>query len=66
MTRQLRLWGLSLAPAISAVLGGGMLLSACGTVAGAGKTYRRLATRSAAGRRRRSTPLGCPNPESSV
>jgi len=37
MTRQLRLRGLSLALAISAVLGGGMLLSAWGTVAGAGQ-----------------------------
>jgi predicted small secreted protein len=32
-----RLRGLSLALAIFAVLGGGMLLSACGTVAGAGQ-----------------------------
>jgi predicted small secreted protein len=37
MTRQLRLRSLSLALAISAVLGGGMLLSACGTIAGAGQ-----------------------------
>jgi predicted small secreted protein len=37
MTRRLRLRGLSLALAIFAVLGGGMLLSACGTVAGAGQ-----------------------------
>jgi predicted small secreted protein len=37
MTLRLRLQGLSLALAIFAVLGGGMLLSACGTVAGAGQ-----------------------------
>ncbi|HEV2099030.1 MAG TPA: entericidin [Stellaceae bacterium] len=37
MTSHLRLRDLSLALAISAVLGGGMLLSACGTVAGAGQ-----------------------------
>jgi predicted small secreted protein len=36
MTRQLRLRSLSLALAISTVLGGGML-SACGTIAGAGQ-----------------------------
>jgi predicted small secreted protein len=37
MTLRLRLQGLSLVLAIFAVLGGGMLLSACGTVAGAGQ-----------------------------
>jgi predicted small secreted protein len=37
MTLRFRLRGLSLALAIFAVLGGGMLLSACGVVAGAGQ-----------------------------
>lgn len=37
MTLRLRLQGLTVALAIFAVLGGGMLLSACGTVAGAGQ-----------------------------
>jgi predicted small secreted protein len=37
MTLRLQLRGLSLVLAILAVLGGGMLLSACGTVAGAGQ-----------------------------
>jgi predicted small secreted protein len=37
MTLRLRLRGLSLALAIFAVLGAGMLGSACGTVAGAGQ-----------------------------
>jgi predicted small secreted protein len=37
MTLRLRLQGLTIALAIFAVLGGGMLLSACGTVAGAGQ-----------------------------
>jgi predicted small secreted protein len=37
MTLRLQLRGLSLVLAIFAVLGGGMLLSACGTVAGAGQ-----------------------------
>jgi len=37
MTLRLQLRGLSLFLAIFAVLGGGMLLSACGTVAGAGQ-----------------------------
>ena len=37
MTLRLQLRGLSLVLAIFAVLGAGMLLSACGTVAGAGQ-----------------------------
>jgi predicted small secreted protein len=37
MTLRLQLRGLSLVLAIFAVLGGGMLLSACGTIAGAGQ-----------------------------
>jgi predicted small secreted protein len=37
MTLRLRLQGLTVALAIFAVLSGGMLLSACGTVAGAGQ-----------------------------
>ena len=37
MTLRLQLRGLSLVRAIFAVLGGGMLLSACGTIAGAGQ-----------------------------
>jgi predicted small secreted protein len=37
MTLRLRLQGLTIALAIFAVLGGGMLLSACGTIAGAGQ-----------------------------
>ena len=37
MTLRLRLRGLSLALAISAILGAGILMSACGTVAGAGQ-----------------------------
>jgi predicted small secreted protein len=37
MTLRLRSWGLSLVLAIFAVFSGSMLLSACGTVAGAGQ-----------------------------
>jgi predicted small secreted protein len=37
MTLRLRLRGLSVALAISAILGTGMLVSACGAVAGAGQ-----------------------------
>jgi predicted small secreted protein len=37
MTLRLRLRGLIVALAISAILGTGMLVSACGTVAGAGQ-----------------------------
>jgi predicted small secreted protein len=37
MTLRLRLRGLNLALAIVAILGAGMLASACGTVAGAGQ-----------------------------
>jgi predicted small secreted protein len=37
MTLRLRLQGLTVALAVFAVLSGGMLLSACGTVAGAGQ-----------------------------
>jgi len=48
MTRRLRLRRLSLALAISAILGAGMLVSACGMVAGAGPRrsgqHTRLAT----------------------
>jgi predicted small secreted protein len=60
MTLRLRLRGLSLAIAIFAVLGGGMLLSACGTVAGAGQDVSAIGNRVTGGAVQTQRATGMP------